>query len=146
MKMEQKRNTYSKEFKEQAVAMLNSGKSGKQVEAELGLSSGLVYRWRSRIRGAGEQAFAGNGNERDQELARLRRELAQAQEERDILRKAHEPSSRIQRHDLSVHERSTTIAQRGVDGNTIERLRQWILCMAAAREERTGATNGEVGR
>jgi transposase len=88
MTMGQKRNAYSKEFKEQAVAMLNSGRSGKQIEAELGLCSGLVYRWRDQMRTKGEEPFPGNGNDRDQELARLRRELAQAQEERDILRKA----------------------------------------------------------
>ena len=33
-------------------------------------------------------AFPGNGNPRDEELARLRKELAEVSEERDILRKA----------------------------------------------------------
>ena len=50
MTMGHKGNTYSKEFKEQAVAMLNSGRSGKQIEAELGLSTGIVYRWRDQMR------------------------------------------------------------------------------------------------
>ena len=88
MTMGQKRNTYSKEFKEQAVAMLNSGRSGKQIEAELGLSTGLVYRWRDQMRAKGEEAFPGNGNNGAEEVAQLRRKLAQAEEERDILRKA----------------------------------------------------------
>ena len=68
--------------------MLNSGKPGTLVAAELGLPSGLVYRWRDQLRARGEQPVLANDIEDGQEVARLRRELAQVQEERDILRKA----------------------------------------------------------
>ena len=43
MTMGQTRNTYSNEFKEQAIAMLNSGRTGTIVAGELGLPSGWLY-------------------------------------------------------------------------------------------------------
>ena len=85
------RRTYSREFKEDAVRLLESGtKTGHQIEEELGIGHGLIYRWRREMRQEHEQgirAFPGNGNPRDEELARLRKENAEIREERDILRK-----------------------------------------------------------
>ena len=87
--MGEKRKTYSKEFKEQAVELLNtSGKPGNQIEAELGIGNGVVYRWRRQMQEEGSQAFPGNGNARDKELAELRKENAELREEKEILRKA----------------------------------------------------------
>ena len=87
--MADKRKVYSREFKEQAVELLNtSGKPGNQIEAELGIGNGVIYRWRRQLQEEGPRAFPGNGNERDKEVAGLRRELAEVREERDILRKA----------------------------------------------------------
>jgi len=88
-RMAGRRKSYTREFKIQAVELLNSGgKSGHQIEEELGIGEGTIYRWRRQLEQNGELAFPGNGNERDKELAELRRELAEAREERDILRKA----------------------------------------------------------
>ena len=87
--MADKRKVYSRELKEQAVELLNtSGKPGNQIEAELGIGNGVIYRWRRQLQKEGPRAFPGNGNERDKEVAELRRELAEVREERDILRKA----------------------------------------------------------
>jgi transposase len=87
--MADKRKVYTREFKEQAVELLNtSGKPGKQIEAELGIGTGVIYRWRRQLQEQGVLAFPGNGNDRDKELAELRREIAEVREERDILRKA----------------------------------------------------------
>jgi len=89
MGMAENRKVYSKEFKVQAVELLNtSGKTGSQIEAELGLSNGLIYRWRKALEGEGDRAFPGQGNERDKEMAELRKENAELREEREILRKA----------------------------------------------------------
>ena len=75
--------------KEQAVALLNtSGKPGNQIEAELRIGNGVIYRWRRQLQEEGPRAFPGNGNERDKEVAELRGELAEVREEREILRKA----------------------------------------------------------
>lgn len=97
--MSETRRQYSREFKVEAVRMLNRGKSGRDIEEELGIGRGVVYRWRRQLEeeGGGIRAFPGNGNPRDEELARLRRELREVKEERDILRKAAAIFSRVKR-------------------------------------------------
>ena len=83
------RQKYTKEFKENAVALLENGdKNARQVAEELGIRTDQLYRWRRELREQGSRAFPGNGNPRDEELARLRKANADLREERDILRKA----------------------------------------------------------
>jgi len=88
----EERKKYTREFKVEAVQLLNtSGKSGHAIEADLGIGSGSIYRWRKELEAEGVpgiRAFPGKGRVRDEELARLRKELAEVKEERDILRKA----------------------------------------------------------
>lgn len=70
------RRTYSKEFKQEALALLSSsGKSMWALEQELGLSHGLLRQWKQQAAQAGEQAFPGHGNLKadEAELRRLRR-------------------------------------------------------------------------
>ena len=90
--MGETRRKYSRQFKEDAVRLLEDGtKTGYEIEEDLGIGRGLIYKWRREMREEHEQgirAFPGNGNPRDEELARLRKELAEMTEERDILRKA----------------------------------------------------------
>lgn len=83
------RREYSKELKVEAVRLLEQRiKSGFEIERDLGIGKGQIYRWRAQLHSEGLRAFPGNGNPRDEELARLRREPKQVTEERDILRKA----------------------------------------------------------
>jgi len=91
--MAENRRKYTREYKVQAVGMLERGeKTGQQIEEDLGIGKGLIYRWRAQLAqegsGAGIRAFPGNGKPRDEELAALRKELKNVREERDILRKA----------------------------------------------------------
>jgi transposase-like protein len=89
--MAEERKRYTREFKIEAVRLLeSSGKNGRAVEEELGIGSGQIYRWRKQLEaeGKGAQAFPGTGRPRDEEMARLKRENAVLREERDILRKA----------------------------------------------------------
>jgi transposase len=99
MEMGEKRKQYTREFKVEAVRMLDGGKTGNEIEAELGIGSGQVYRWRKQLaeEGNGTRAFPGNGRPRDVELDGLRREVKSLREERDILRKAVAIFSRAQR-------------------------------------------------
>jgi transposase len=87
-----KRGRYPKEFKIEAVRLLNSGdKPASQLAMELGIKRTLLYRWRDQIKAKGESAFSGSGRPRlDQlsEVSRLKRELKKVTEERDILKKA----------------------------------------------------------
>ena len=81
----------TRQFKEDAVRLLNSsGKSGPDIEKELGIGQGQLYRWKRELgqESDGVKAFPGKGNPRDAEIARLKKELAIVTEEREILRKA----------------------------------------------------------
>jgi len=83
------RQKYSQEFKEQAVRLSQvSDKSVVQVARELGIHSNMLYRWRREAGEAknGKRAFPGHGRSRDEELAELRKQLRQAELERDILK------------------------------------------------------------
>jgi len=79
---------YSKDFRQEAVALLrSSGKTPPQLGAELGVSPQTLRNWARQIdvdRGAQEGLTA---VERE-ELKRLRRELRVVTEEREILKKA----------------------------------------------------------
>jgi transposase len=85
------RRTYSREFKLEALRLAEaSGKSDLQVERDLGISRGCLYRWRAAVAAEGEQAFPGQGRlgPEQEELRRLKREIEILRQERDILKKA----------------------------------------------------------
>lgn len=87
-----KRNTFSKEFKLEAVRQLElSDKSPNDIAIDLGIRRNMLYKWQEQLRSHGDTAFQGPGrkpaNQAD-EVTRLRKELAEVKEERDILKKA----------------------------------------------------------
>ena len=89
--MKPKRRTFSKEFKLEAIELARSSdRSDTQVERELGLSRGCLYNWRKELEKEGQEAFPGKGHlkENDEYVRKLKRELAIARQERDILKKA----------------------------------------------------------
>lgn len=90
---EKKYRTYTKEFKREALELLaNSNKSAAQLERELGITTGLLLKWRDRYQVKeqnGESQLAPSDLEEARaEIRRLRRELFIAEQERDILKKA----------------------------------------------------------
>ena len=86
--MEKSKKQYTKEFKEEALRLLGtSGKSARELEVDLGIGTGNLSRWKRESSQANLIAFPGNGNPRDEELFRLKKELALVKEERDILKK-----------------------------------------------------------
>jgi len=85
------RRKFTREFKIEAIRPVVSGeKSLIQVSRELGIRRNVLTRWRDEYLADPEQAFPGSGvlKPDDAEVARLKRELRQAQMERDILKKA----------------------------------------------------------
>ena len=87
-----KRGRYSKDFKTEAVRLLNLGnKPASELAMELGVKRTLLYRWRDQLKKSGDAAFSGPGrpkNDQLSELAWLKKENAELREERDILKKA----------------------------------------------------------
>ncbi len=84
-----KRKKYSPQFKQGAVDLLRqSNVSMAQVARELGIEPNMLSRWSREAQSAGQQAFGGSGNPKDEELASLKRELARVKKERDFLREA----------------------------------------------------------
>jgi len=82
---------YDKEFKLNAVNLLrSSNRSIKEVSEELGIPAATLAGWEKEENKSGKDSFPGKGNvkETDKELVELRKELAIAREERDILKKA----------------------------------------------------------
>ena len=85
-KEKQSRRRYTAEFKEQAVKRVLSGHAVTAVAGELGVSDSLIHNWLARHR---QQAGAGAVQaEQAAEIARLKRLLAQREEEVAMLKKA----------------------------------------------------------
>lgn len=89
---ERRRSRYSREFKLEAVRLIERGqKPATQLALELGIRRNQLYKWRAQLKARGAQALRGPGRPRlseESEVSRLRRELARVTEERDILKKA----------------------------------------------------------
>jgi len=99
--MSERRN-YSKAFKQEAVRLLALGEQpASQLARELGVRRNQLYKWRDQVHAKGEVAFPGPGRRPREasegsasaarpaaEIVRLKREVAELREERDILKKA----------------------------------------------------------
>ena len=89
--MGKSRRKYSREFKHEAVKLVvEQNRTVGDVAESLGVSAGVLQRWKSQLKSEGALAFPGNGrlNEADEENRKLRKELARVRQERDILKKA----------------------------------------------------------
>ena len=83
-----KRRKNSEEFEWEAVNLTRQPDATvAQVDRDIGVSSGQLFRWRRELEGEGK-AFPGSGVARDQEVLALKRELAKVTRERDLLRDA----------------------------------------------------------
>ena len=82
---------FDKEFKIEAVRLASEpGNTQSKIERDLGISQGIISRWKRELRIDGDQAFPGKGRLKpdDDELRRLKRENERLRTERDILKKA----------------------------------------------------------
>lgn len=89
--MGEQRRKYPREFKVEAVRrVIERGEAAAEVARSLDLEPSLLYGWVRQFKAEAEEAFRGNGNltSQDEEIRKLRREVAQLREERDILKKA----------------------------------------------------------
>lgn len=82
---------YDKGFKLNAVKLYKeSGNSCDEVSKKLGIAKSTLYTWVMEYEEGGEESFKGSGTPKvgNEELYRLRKELADVKIERDILKKA----------------------------------------------------------
>ena len=89
--MTTRKRTYPTEFKKEAVRLWEtSDKTAVAVEAELGITHGLLNKWKRKLIENGPVAFPGRGQltPEQEKIRRLERKLAIAEQERDILKKA----------------------------------------------------------
>ena len=84
---------YTEEFKLEALELLkSSGKTGRQIERELGITPGLLAKWRDRYQVIAKDVDQTRLELSDieaarREIKRLQRRLAEVEEEREILKK-----------------------------------------------------------
>ena len=86
-----KRRTFDREFKIEAVRLVTEkGRSVAEVARNLGIHPNSLSNWKRDFLADKENSFPGKGNLKpeDEEIRRLKRELADVKEERDILKKA----------------------------------------------------------
>ena len=84
---------YTDEFKREALELLkSSGKSAGQLERDLGITAGMLLKWRDRYQvvAQGNQELKLEPSDLEaakREIQRLQRELTEIAEEREILKK-----------------------------------------------------------
>jgi len=89
-----KRAYFTREFKLEAVRLLEEGKKpASDIARELGVRRNQLYKWKDATDLKGNDVFPGSGmragvKTQTSEIARLKRELAQSKEETEILKKA----------------------------------------------------------
>jgi len=88
-----RRKQFDPEFKRNAVLLSKEpGRKVSEIANNLGIKDALLYRWRREESGERGKAFPGNGNlglsEVERENMTLKKQLAEARMERDILKKA----------------------------------------------------------
>lgn len=85
--------TYTDAFKREALELLkSSGKSAGQLERDLGITPGMLLKWRDRYQVVTTEPGAAHLEPSDfeaakREIRRLERELREVAEEREILKK-----------------------------------------------------------
>jgi len=90
-KTKKKRKKHPEEFKREAVRLLESRgeRSIADVAAGLGVAENLLHAWKKKFGSAAEQVRRERGGETaEEELKRLRREVTQLRQERDVLKKS----------------------------------------------------------
>ena len=88
---EQKRKTYTPQFKMDAVRLVTEqGYRVTEAARNLGIHPSALNRWKRQLTDNGPQAFPGKGHliPEKEELQRLRKEVKRLEMEREILKKA----------------------------------------------------------
>lgn len=89
MSTQGRKQPYSAELKQEILRLCNeSGRSIAAIATEYGLSVNTIYRWRNAAETAQQAAQQEGTSDLARENRELRRRLNEAEQERDILKKA----------------------------------------------------------
>ena len=90
-KAKKKRKKHPEEFKREAVRLMEGRgeRTVADVAASLGVAENLLHAWKRKYGTAAEEVRRERGGETaEEELKRLRREMTQLKQERDVLKKS----------------------------------------------------------
>ncbi len=85
------RRKYDREFKEDAIRLIvDGGRTVREVARDLGIHENMLHRWKQEYLQDKEHSFPGKGNMKPQEeeIFKLKRKIADLEEDRAILKKA----------------------------------------------------------
>lgn len=87
--MSAKRREFDSEYKAGAVQIVkDSGRSIASVARDLGISENTLWNWVSKDRHTGSENRGGVNETEAEELARLRREVVELRQQRDVLKRS----------------------------------------------------------
>ena len=89
--MKKSRKSFTTEFKKEVVFLVTQeGRKPSELAREFNVHRTTIDRWVREMAAHGDDAFPGNGNllPADEEIRRLKQELASVKEDREILKKA----------------------------------------------------------
>jgi transposase len=85
------RKVYTEEYKKEIIRLVTeSGKRVTDVAKDVGIAEVSLRRWIKQYKEHGENAFPGKGHLRpdDEEMRKIKKKLADLEEENEILKKA----------------------------------------------------------
>jgi len=89
MQKKQNRRVFDQQFKQDAVDLIvNHGRSVASVARDLGIDQNTLHLWKKTLAPEAGASNAADATKESAELRKVRRALAVAEEERDILKKA----------------------------------------------------------
>lgn len=81
MKPKKKYRKYDRDFKNEVLDQVRSGRSVREVAKSLGISPSLIYHWRKKNEG-------GSSQKETHELKELRKRVKDLEKDNDVLKKA----------------------------------------------------------
>ena len=87
------RKSYTKEFKLEAIRLMNSSeKPSSEIAVELGVRRNQLYKWKDQLETKGEESLTNRrgrpSKESQSEMRTLKQEVERLREENEILKKA----------------------------------------------------------
>jgi transposase len=132
------RRKFSREFKVEAVKLVRErGVSVAQAGRDLDVHENVLRKWVKEFGSDPAQAFPGHGQMKpeQQEIERLRREVAKLKAERDILKRPR-PTSRRKRYEVRLHREAPGYLAGGMAMRSDGRVSVGLPCLAEPISQR----------